>query len=77
MTESVQRWQKEQGMVDDITIILAYLRIDPSKQFANQKKQQQSSNQHDELIDNASALIEQNSKNIAQNMNVDTKIIDE
>jgi len=38
MTESVQRWQKQQGMVDDITIIVAYLKIDPSKQYANRKK---------------------------------------
>ena len=37
MTQSVQRWQKEQGMVDDITIIVAYLNIDPSKQKYNQK----------------------------------------
>ena len=34
----LQRWQKEQGMVDDITIIVAYLKIDPSKQYANRKK---------------------------------------
>ena len=32
MNESVARWQKEQGMVDDITIVLAYLNIDPQKQ---------------------------------------------
>ncbi len=27
--ESVKRWQTEQGMVDDITIIVAYLHIEP------------------------------------------------
>ena len=27
--ESVKRWQTEQGMVDDITIIVAYLNIEP------------------------------------------------
>ena len=26
---AVIRWQQEQGMVDDITIIVAYLKIDP------------------------------------------------
>lgn len=30
MNTSVQRWQKEQGMVDDITIIVAYLSINPA-----------------------------------------------
>ena len=29
VNESVKRWQKEQGMIDDITIVLAYLKIDP------------------------------------------------
>jgi serine/threonine protein phosphatase PrpC len=32
VNEAVQRWQKEQGMIDDITIIVAYLNIDPSSQ---------------------------------------------
>lgn len=32
MNLSVQRWQKEQGMVDDITVIVAYLSINPSLQ---------------------------------------------
>lgn len=27
MKESVDRWQREQGMVDDITIIVAYLNV--------------------------------------------------
>lgn len=29
MNESVKRWQSQQGMVDDITIIVVYLKIDP------------------------------------------------
>ena len=33
--ESVKRWQNEQGMVDDITIIVAYLSIDPKPQMKN------------------------------------------
>lgn len=32
MNTSVQRWQKEQGMIDDITIIVAYLSINPAQQ---------------------------------------------
>ena len=32
VNQSVQRWQKEQGMIDDITIIVAYLNIDPKSQ---------------------------------------------
>lgn len=35
MNEAVIRWQKDQGMVDDTTIILAYLNIDPAKQRHN------------------------------------------
>jgi len=27
MKESVERWQREQGMVDDITIIVAFLNV--------------------------------------------------
>ena len=32
VNESVSRWQKEQGMIDDITIVIAYLNIDPKYQ---------------------------------------------
>ena len=32
MSEAVLRWQKEQGMVDDTTIIVAYLNIDTAMQ---------------------------------------------
>ena len=34
MKESVDRWQREQGMVDDITIVIAFLNVggaDPNK----------------------------------------------
>jgi len=27
MKESVERWQREQGMVDDITIIITFLNV--------------------------------------------------
>lgn len=36
VNEAVKRWQKQQGMVDDITLIVAYLKIDPEKQIYKQ-----------------------------------------
>ena len=31
MKESVERWTREQGMVDDITIMIAYLNVGQSE----------------------------------------------
>jgi len=34
MNVAVERWQREQGMVDDITIIVAFLNIGGNKPIA-------------------------------------------
>ena len=38
MKESVERWTREQGMVDDITIIIAYLNVGQSEDDSDKDK---------------------------------------
>lgn len=40
MTESAERWQREQGMVDDITIIVVFLHIKGENQIVASNQQQ-------------------------------------
>lgn len=43
VNESARRWQNEQGMVDDITIIVAYLQIEPKPVSLNSELKKPSS----------------------------------
>ena len=63
VNESARRWQNEQGMVDDITIIVAYLQIEPKPVTLNNEGAKQSSLQQ---VESVSEQIERGGGHISQ-----------